>query len=175
MKRIFTVWMICLLLMTLACAKQPEAEPAAPKVLAPGETELVLTLPLGARDETAKTVKDYTEGFSASDHSALRFSVTSADASVAEGVLADGTLYVLARGAGETKLTVTAETEAGDTASAVVSVTVRDARRMVVLILLGVLSVALLVLLGKPVKKDGPDAKPVEPDPDTPNDNPERS
>ena len=72
----------------------------------------------------------------AQDGATLTFTAASGDPSVAEGVLKDGTLYVIARGAGETKLTVTARTEAGEEAAATVSVKVRDARRMLVLIVL---------------------------------------
>ena len=114
----------------------------------------------------------------------------SADADIAEGVLEDdGTLLVIAHGAGETKLTVTA-TAGGEQAAATVSVKVRDARRTLILCIAGALIVVLLILLGRPVKKapakseEAPTvaAEPEETTPtvifvseDEPNDNPERS
>ncbi len=190
MKRVWILCAVLLLCLTLACAAKPETVEQKPEnVTAPHELELKLTLPLGRRNEAAKTLPAYTAGFAAKDGAALTFTAASGDPSVAEGVLKDGTLYVIARGAGETKLTVTARTEAGEEAAATVSVKVRDARRMLVLIVLGALSVALLILLGRPAAKkpDAPTeaskeepAAEKEPEPpvvlfEEPNDNPERS
>lgn len=156
MKRWMLLLTACLLLFSLACAKTQEAEPEpVPAVTAPGEREVKLTLPLGNRNDVATSLSGYTDGFSAAGGKALRFTVQSGDADVAEGILRDdGTLYVIAHGAGEAKLTVTAETGSGEKAEATVSVSVRDARRTLVLIVAGVLAVALLILLGMPVKKE---------------------
>lgn len=173
MKRLLMLFLACFLLTALACAAKQDAAPQpAPAVTVPQETEVKLTLPLGTRDGVARTLSAYTAGFAAENGDSLTFSVVSGDTGVAEGVLKDdGTLYVIARGTGETKLTVTAKTASGKEGAATVSVTVRDARRMLVLILLGVLSVTLLVLLGKPSAPKKPDAA-KEPEP---NENPERS
>lgn len=187
MKRVWILCAVLLLCLTLACAAKPETVEQKPEnVTAPHELELKLTLPLGRRNEAAKTLPAYTAGFAAKDGTALTFTAASGDPSIAEGVLKDGTLYVIARGAGETKLTVTARTEAGEEAAATVSVKVRDARRMLVLIVLGALSVALLILIGKPAAKKPEQAEAAEPaeneEPEEPtvifeepNDNPERS
>ena len=167
MKRILFACAVLLLCLTVACAAKPETEQAEPKtVTAPGEIDLTLTLPLGARDGVAKALPGYTAGFSAQNSEALRLSAVSGDPSVADCALKDdGTLYVIARGAGETKLSVTAATDSGEQATATVSVTVRDGRRMLALILLGTLGVTLLALLGKP---SGEPAKQTEPEPAEP-------
>ncbi len=152
-RRMILVLLAALLL--LACASKTEPEPTeTPKITAPAGTEVSLKLPLGQRDDVAKAIPHFADGFSAAEGAgALHFAVESADADVAEGVLDnDGTLYVLAHAAGETKLTVTA-TAGDEQAAATVSVKVRDSRRTLALIVAGVLAVALLVLLGKPVKK----------------------
>ncbi len=167
MKRILTILAACILLLaSLACAKAPAAEPeTAPAVTVPETLELSLTLPLGARDDVARTLPAYTDGFSAKDDVPLRFSVVSSDPGVAEGMLAaNGTLYVIAHGVGETKLTVTAKTASGEQNAATVSVKVRDARRTLVLIVLGVLCVTLLVLLGRPAAKKPAPEEPASPE-----------
>lgn len=162
-RRMIPLILILMLLLPLACAKQPEPEAEKPAVTAPAETEITLRLPLGARNDVAKAIPAYTAGFTAADGEPLLFAVSSADPAVAEGILRDdGTLYVIAHGTGETKLTVAAKTPSGEQASAAVSVTVRDARRMLALILLGVLAVALLILFGRPA------AKKPEPEPEPP-------
>ena len=155
MKRILILFAVCLLLcLPLACAKKTAETPAAPAVTVPETVELTLTLPLGSRDGVLKQLPAYTAGFRAMDGGTLTFAVSSADPSVAEGILKDdGTLYVIAHGTGETKLSVTAVTVSGEENAATVSVNVRDARRALVMIVLGILSVALLVLLGKPSAK----------------------
>ena len=165
MKRALTLCAALLLMLTLACtAKTGSALPEPDPVSVPNDPELRLSLPLGARDGAAKPIPAYTAGFRAKDGGALTFTVLSADPAIAEGLLRDdGTLYVIAHGAGETKLTVTARTEAGEEAAATVSVTVRDARRMLALIVLGVLSVALLILIGKPSEKKPGQAEAEEP------------
>lgn len=165
MKRALTLCAALLLMLTLACtAKTGSALPEPDPVSVPNDPELRLSLPLGARDDAAKPIPAYTAGFRAKDGGALTFTVLSADPAIAEGLLRDdGTLYVIAHGAGETKLTVTARTEAGEEAAATVSVTVRDARRMLALIVLGVLSVALLILIGKPSEKKPGQAEAEEP------------
>lgn len=202
MKRLLTLLLICMLFSALGCAKKAEPAPA-PAVTAPAPTELTLRLPLGARNDVAKTFPAYTAGFSAANGDPLSFSAASADPVVAEGILReDGTLYVIAHGTGETKITVTAKTPSGEYASSVISVKVRDARRILALLAIGLLAVAILILLGKPAQKkpdipapiekpdaaETPDA--VEPpdsvggsdfpvaifiDEEEPNDNPERS
>ena len=156
MKRWILLLAVCVLLLTAACAKTQEAGPEpAPAVTAPGERDVKLKLPLGNRNDVAATLSGYTAGFSAKDGGTLRFTVQNGDADVAEGILKDdGSLVILAHGAGESKLTVTAETASGETAEATVSVTVRDARRTLVLIVVGALAVVLLILLGTPVKKE---------------------
>ena len=192
MKRILIVFAACLLLcLPLACVKTPAEAAEPPAVSVPETLELTLTLPLGARDAVTKTIPSYAAGFSAKDGEALTLSVASADPSVAECVLHEnGTLYVIARGVGETKVTVTAVTASGEENAATVSVKVTDARRTLALIVLGVLAVALLVLLGKPSAKkpereaasapEAAPAVPVEaPDPvvifeEEPKENPER-
>ena len=157
MKRWITLLLVCLLLTALACADtQTASEPQpVPAVTAPGERDVKLTLPLGNRSDVAASLAAYTADFSAADGKALFFSVQSSDEAVAEGLLKDdGTLFVIAHGAGEAKLTVSAATAAGERADATVSVKVSDARRTLVLIVIGALAVLLLVLLGKPVKKE---------------------
>lgn len=166
MKRLLILLLIFMLCATLACAKKAEPEPV-PAVTAPAAAELTLRLPFGARNEVAKTFYAYTAGFASANGEPLFFTASSADPAVAEGVLKeDGTLYVIAHGTGETKIAVSARTLSGEQASSVISVTVRDARRTVALITLGLLAVALLILLGKPVqKKPEPAAEtPAEPD-----------
>jgi type IV pilus biogenesis protein CpaD/CtpE len=155
MKRVLMILAACLLLcLPLACAQKPAEAAEPPAVSVPETPELTLTLPLGTRDAVTKTIPSYAAGFSAKGGEALTLSLASADPTVAEGVLKDdGTLYVIARGVGETKITVTARTASGEENAATVSVTVRDARRTLALIVLGVLSVALLALLGKPSAK----------------------
>lgn len=190
MKRVITLLLILLLCLPLACAKKPEAEAEpTPSVIAPAAQEVKLKLPLGARNDVAKAIPGYTAGFQATTGEPLTFTAVSSDPVVAEAILKeDGTLYVIAHGVGEAKLTVTALTPSGEKASAVVSVKVTDARRTVALILLGVLAAALLILLGKPsAKKPDPPVMAEEPEqePKTPvvifepdeekNENPERS
>ena len=162
MKRIVFALAACLLLcLPLACAQTPAETPEPPAVTVPETLELTLTLPLGARDDVTRTIPAYAAGFSAKGGEALILSVASADPTVAEGVLAEnGTLYVIAHGVGETKITVNAVTASREENASVISVTVRDARRTLALIVLGVLAVALLVLLGKPSAK--------KPEPETP-------
>ncbi len=152
MKRALTLCAALLLLLTLACTAKTGSVPKEPDpVSVPNDPGLKLSLPIGARDDVAKPIPAYTAGFRAKDGGALTFTVSSADPAIAEGLLrGDGTLYVIAHGAGETKLTVTAENAAGEQGQATVSVAVRDGRRTLALIVLGVLSVALLCLLGKP-------------------------
>lgn len=173
MKRVLTALAACLLLcLPLACAKTPAEAPEPPAVTVPETLELTLTLPLGARDDVTKTIPAYAAGFSAKGGEALTLSLASGDPSVAEGVLAEnGTLYVIAHGAGETKITVNAVTASGGENAAAVSVKVADARRTLALIVLGVLCVALLVLLGKPAAKKpeeeaaaAPEETPAEPE-----------
>jgi hypothetical protein len=192
MKRRIILILFAALLLT-ACAAKTDPVPAeAPKIIAPAETELSLRLPLGLRDDIARSIPAFAAGFSAAEGvGPLRFAVESADASVAEGMLEDdGTLLVIAHGAGETKLTVTAAA-GSEHAAATVSVKVRDARRTLILCIAGALTVVLLILLGKPVKKAPVEAKeenptviiePEEATPtvlfapdDEPNDHPERS
>ena len=198
-KRFCILFILCLLCLSFACAKKAEPKPEpAPAVTAPAEAEVTLRLPLGARSDVAEALPAYAAGFRAANGEALTFAVGGGDARVAEGILReDGTLYVIAHGTGETKLTVTAKTASGEQASASVSVTVRDARRTLALIVLGALVVALLALFGRPVKKnpetpaeeasaaEAPETPTVifeEEKPETPtavfeepNDNPERS
>ena len=179
MKRIWIVLAACLLCMSFACTKEAPA-PETPAVTVPETVELKLTLPLGTRDGVAKALPAFTAGFASVDGKALTFSAASADPAVAECVLRDdGTLYVIAHATGETTLTVTAKTAAGEQNAATVSVTVRDARRMLVLILAGVLSVALLIFVGKPSAQKPAEA-PADPVPQEDretesNTNPERS
>ncbi len=157
MKRWITLLLVCLLLTALACAEtQTASEPSpVPAVIAPGERDVKLTLPLGNRSDVATALTAYTAGFSAAVGKKLSFTVQSSDETIAEGVLRDdGTLFVIAHGAGEAKLTVSAATAAGERADATVSVKVSDARRTLVLIVIGGLAVLLLVLLGRPVKKE---------------------
>ena len=186
MKRVFLILAACLLLcLPLACVKTPTEAPEAPAVTVPEALDLTLTLPLGARDAVTRTIPAYAAGFSAKGGEALTLTLSSADPTVAEGVLKDdGTLYVIAHGVGETKITVNAVTASQEENASVISVIVRDARRTLALIVLGVLSVALLVLFGKPsAKKPEEDAvqEPEEaPDPvvifeEDPKNDPERS
>lgn len=153
MKRI--VWILLAALLLCACAAKPEpASVETPKIASPAETDVTLTLPLTSRDDVVRSLPLYTAGFLSVDGAPLSFSVQSADADVAVGIIGgDGTLWVAGKGVGETKLTVTA-TDGEAQAQSTVSVKVRDARRILVLILAGALAVALLVLLGKPVKKE---------------------
>ena len=155
MKRLLTLLFLCVLCLPLACKGKPAPSPEpVPAVLAPAEQEIKLRLPLGARNDVAKTLPAYTAGFAATSGDTLTFTVVSEDARVAEGILKDdGTLYVIAHGTGETKLTVAAVTASGEKAASVVTVKVTDARRTIALIALGVLAVALLILLGKPAAK----------------------
>lgn len=175
MKRFPAILLICLLFAALACAKAP-APAEAPAASVPETADVKLTLPIGTRNDVLKTLPAYTAGFTTESGETPAFSVVSADPSVAEGLLKDdGALCVIAHGTGETKLTVTAKTASGEEHASTVSVTVRDARRMLVLIVLGVLSVALLVFLGKPSAsktRETPAARTPE---NNPNDNPERS
>ena len=155
MKRTIWILLALTLLFTAGCAAKqtPDAE-ETPAITAPGQTDVTLTLPLGVRDGITKELPAFTAGFSAADGAPLTFTAASADQAVAEGVLNDdGTLFVIARGAGTAKLTVTADNGKGGTASATVSVTVRDARRTVAMILIGVIAVVLLILFGRPAKK----------------------
>ena len=158
---------LCLLITAGCAAKQDEERPETPAITAPGQKDVTITLPLGVRDGMTEALAAYTAGFAAADGSALTFAVESADESVAAGVLdEDGTLFVIARGAGTAKLTVTAETETGETAASTVSVTVHDARRTAVTILIGVIAVSLLILFGKPLKKkEEPASEPSEAEP----------
>ena len=112
MKRWITLLLVCLLLTALACAETQTAEPSpVPAIAAPGERDVKLTLPLGNRSDVATALTAYTAGFSAADDRKLSFTVQSSDETVAEGVLRDdGTLFVIAHGAGEAKLTVSAAT-----------------------------------------------------------------
>lgn len=185
MKRVLLIMAACLLLcLPLACAKTSEEAPEAPAVTVPETLDLTLTLPLGARDDVTKTIPAYAAGFSAKGGEALTLTLANGDPTVAEGVLHEnGTLYVIAHGVGETKITVNAVTASQEENASVVSVTVRDARRTLALIVLGVLAVALSVLFGKPSAKK-PDPAPEEPEetPDPvvifeeePKDTPERS
>ena len=185
MKRVFLIMAACLLFcLPLACAQTPAETPEAPAVNVPETLDLTLTLPLGARDDVTRSIPSYAAGFSAKGGEALTLSVSSGDPTVAEGMLAEnGTLYVIAHGVGETKITVNAVTMSQEENASVVSVTVRDARRTLALIVLGVLAVALLVLFGKPSAKK-PEPAPEEPEetPDPvvifeeePKDTPERS
>lgn len=165
MKR-YRILCAVLLLCLLACAAKPKtAEPKPETLTAPGETAVTMTLPVGIRDDVAKALPAFTAGFSAPKGETPHFSAVSGDPSVADCVLKeDGTLYVIARGAGETKLTVTARTDSGEEAAATVSVKVADGRRTLALIVLGVLSVVLLALLGKPsAKKSEPEEQTAEP------------
>ena len=156
---------VCLLFcLPLACVNTPAETPEAPAVTVPETLELTLTLPLGARDDVTRSIPSYAAGFSAKGGEALTLDLVNGDPTVAEGVLAEnGTLYVIAHGVGETKITVNAVTMSQEGNASVVSVTVRDARRTLALIVLGVLAVALLVLLGKPSAKK-PEPAPVEPE-----------
>jgi hypothetical protein len=170
MKRLtILILTVCLLCTALACAgRSAEPEPA-PAVRVPGERDVQLTLPLSHRGDVTEALSGYTAGFAAASGEPLLFTVDSSDERVATGLLAeDGTLYVIAHGAGEAKLTVTAAALSGETGTATVSVKTSDARRTLVLIVLGVLSVAFLILLGKPVKKE-PEAPvvTVEPEPES--------
>ena len=180
MKRLLIVLAVCMLCLPLACTTEPAPASEAPAVTVPDALDLRLTLPLGTRDGGTKTIPAYTAGFSAGGE-ALTFTVASSDPTVAEGILRDdGTLYVIARGTGETRLSVNAATASQKEGTATVSVKVTDARRMLVLIVLGVLSVALLILLGKPAAKQPAEApeEPREPvvieEPETPDETPER-
>lgn len=180
MKRLLIVLAVCMLCLPLACTTEPAPASEAPAVTVPDALDLRLTLPLGTRDGVIKTIPAYTAGFSAGGE-ALTFTVASSDPTVAEGILRDnGTLYVIARGTGETRLSVNAATASQKEGTATVSVKVTDARRMLVLIVLGVLSVALLILLGKPAAKKPAEApeEPREPvvieEPETPDETPER-
>ena len=164
MKRLLIVLAVCMLCLPLACTAEPAPAPETPAVTVPDALDLRLTLPLGTRDGVTKTIPAYTAGFSAGTE-ALTFTVASSDPTVAEGILRDdGTLYVIAHGTGETRLSVKAATASQKEGAATVSVKVTDARRMLALIVLGVLSVALLILFGKPAAK-----KPAE-TPEKPND-----
>ena len=190
MKRFVLLLAACLFCLSLACAKAPATAPEpASAVSVPETRDVTLTLPLGVRDDVAKSLPAYTAGFSAKGE-ALTFSIVSSDPTVAEGILKDdGTLYVIAHGTGESKLTVSARTASGDENAAVVSVTVCDARRMLALIVLGVLSAALLVLFGKPSAKkpekpaetpektqeEAPDPVVIFEEPEEAKDRPERS
>ena len=154
MKRLLVLLAACLLCLSLGCVKTPAEPPETPAVAVPETQDLTMTLPLGARDDVTRTIPAYAAGFSAEGGEPLTFTAVSSDPSVAECLLAEnGTLYVIAHGVGETKLTVKGVTGSQKEGTATVSVTVRDARRTLVLIVLGVLAVALLVLLGKPVEK----------------------
>ena len=174
MKRTGWILLAALLLLTAGCAaKQTPETPAVQAIAAPGQKDVTITLPLGVHDGVTEELSAYTAGFSAADGAPLTFTVDTGDASVAEGVLNDdGTLFVIARGAGKAKLTVTAANETGGTASSTVSVTVRDARRTVAMILIGVIAVVLLILFGKPVKKK---EEPVPEEEQTTGAKPERS
>ena len=156
MKRLSILILIaCMLCMTLACAKQSAEPEPVPAVTAPGEREVKLTLPLSSRSDVAESLSGYAAEFAAASGAALLYSVRSSDETVATGVLGDdGTLYVIAHGVGDAKLTVIAATLTGEQGTATVSVKVFDARRTLALIVLGVLAVALLILFGKPVRKD---------------------
>ena len=182
----------CIFCLSLACANTSTKEPEpAPEIKVPETVDVTLTLPIGARDDITKTIPAYTAEFSEKNSRSLSYTVVSADPTVADAVLSDnGTLYVIAHATGETQLMVTAKNDSGAEGVSTVSVTVRDARRMLVLIVLGVLSVLLLVLFGKPsAKKPAPEKAPdvplasgsdanrvvIEEPVSTPNENPERS
>lgn len=173
MKRIAGIFLALLLLVLFGCAapEQPAEDPTT--IIAPEARDVRLTLPMGRRGETSTALQTYAAGFSDPKGMPMTFRCESADTNVAICALSDdGTLFISAAGVGETALTVTGFAADGRAASALVNVRVTDARRAVALIVLGMLVVALLILFGKPVKKE-PD--PAESKPDEPENRPERS
>ena len=154
MKRI-AGFLLILLLALLGCAapEQPVEDPTA--VLAPEPCDVTLTLPLRRNGETSTALKAFTAGFADPKGMPMTFRATSADTDVAICALSDdGTLFISAAGIGETVLTVTGFASDGRSADTTVGVNVTDARRTVALIVLGVLVVALLILFGRPVRKE---------------------
>lgn len=174
MKRMKAIVLLALLLALFGCAapEQPAEDPTA--IIAPEARDVRLTLPLARRGETSTALQTYAEGFSDPKGMTMTFRCESADTNVAICALSDdGTLFISAAGVGETALTVTGFAADGRAASALVNVRVTDARRIVALIVLGVLVVALLILFGKPVK---PEPEPTEtPEPEEPETQSERS
>lgn len=155
MKRIAGFLLAFILLALLGCAapEQPVEDPTA--VLAPEPRDVTLTLPLRRNGETSTALKAFTEGFADPKGMPMTFRAASADTDVAVCALSDdGTLFISAAGIGETVLTVSGFASDGRSADTTVGVKVTDARRTVALIVLGVLVVALLILFGKPVKKE---------------------
>ena len=165
------VWIILLMFCAaaLACAANgPDpAEPVA--VRAPAERDVSLWLPLGGRGDVTKLLKQYAGGFVSGNGKLLTFSADSADPAVAlASLFEDGTLCILAVREGKTTVTVTAVSETGESAAGRINVTVHDARRVAVLILVGVLAVVLLILFGKPAKNmQKPEEQPADAAPQT--------
>ena len=169
MKRLI-VWISAILLCAaaLACVRgEPEAaEPVA--VSAPKECDVSLMLPLGARSDVTKLLKNYTDGFVSGNGKLLTFATETENPDVAlSSLFEDGTLCILAVREGKTVVTVTAIGETGESAVGRINVTVRNARRILVLAVLGGLIVALLIVFGQPVKKQEPAAE-ADAEPETP-------
>lgn len=161
MKRTIVLFGLLLLCAALLACTAPAPDPAEPVALvAPAEQDVSLMLPLGARGDVTRLLKGYTDGFDSRAGKLLTFSTESADPDVAlSSLFEDGTLCILAVHTGSTTVSVTAVSETGESAVARVNVTVRDARRVAVLVLVGVLVVVLLILFGQPNgKKSEPDA-----------------
>ena len=134
------VWILLLMFCAaaFACAANgPDpAEPVA--VRAPAERDVSLWLPLGGRGDVTKLLKQYAGGFVSGNGKLLTFSADSADPAVAlASLFEDGTLCILAVREGKTTVTVTAVSETGESAEGRINVTVHDARRVAVLILVG--------------------------------------
>ena len=158
---------ICILLLLcaalLACVEMDTETRELVAVSAPEEQDVTLTLPLVRNGEATKLLQDYTDGFVSGSGKLLTFSTETEDPGVALSTLfADGTLCILAMKEGKTVVRVTAISETGESATARVNVTVNSGRRIAALLLVGILSVVLLILFGKP---NGKKPAPKEPEP----------
>ena len=155
MKRtILFLSVLALCAMLLACAAPETETRELVAVSAPEECDVSLMLPFGNRSDATKLLKGYTDGFVSGSGKLLTFTTETENPDIAlSSLFEDGTLCILALREGKTTVTVTAVNETGESAVGRVSVTVRSARRIAVLAILGVLVVGLLIAFGQPVKK----------------------
>ena len=165
MKRAIMIGTLLLCALLLACAAPlPDPDASAVVVSAPKETDVTLTLPLRKKGDTTTVLDGYTDGFVSGSGKLLTFSTETEDPTVAlSSLFEDGSLCILALHEGKTVIRVTAVSETGESATARVNVTVKNARRIAVLLVVGVLAVALFILFGQPNKKrPEPEAIPKE-------------
>ena len=158
MKRTFLLCILLLLCLPLigCAAAEPETRESL-VVSAPGEQDVTLTLPLVRRNDATVLLKGYTDGFISGSGRLLTFSTETENPTVAlSSLFEDGTLCILAAGEGKTTVTVTAIAETGESATGRINVTVRSARRIAALLVVGLLAVVLLILFGKPNKQKAP-------------------